>query len=54
MSHDVDPAAQDELRRAQRRQIHAIGASAVSVIALVAVTVLGVHSWRDGATPRRP
>jgi hypothetical protein len=42
MSDDRDPDAPEELRRAQRRQIHTIGASAVSV---VAATALGVHAW---------
>jgi hypothetical protein len=45
MSDEIESEAPEELRRAQRRQIHAIGASTLSVVALVAATALGVHAW---------
>jgi hypothetical protein len=45
MSDEIESEAPEELRRAQRRQIHAIGASTLSVVAVVAATALGVHAW---------
>ena len=50
MSDEIESEAPEELRRAQRRQIHAIGASTLSVVAVVAATALGVHAWHH--TPR--
>ena len=51
MSDEIESEAPEELRRAQRRQIHAIGASTLSVVALVAATALGVHAWHRAPHP---